>query len=674
MGYKGPAEGPAMDAFLQSSPAVAAKMGQFEKALSRGFNEGGTVPDYGFHTPNEAEPFKRVKDLRQLRKNPEDFIKSAQDKATLYQQRIKKQQDLVNKNPDNEKAKARLQHQQEQFNALQQNLSTARGMMAQSAAEQQREFSNKAMTDPTSLVESASVEKVSKAPGTTIKQSKGNLKGKDPTVSAAKVGKTARAGQPGDVKAETVKTQKTAKDVSKVDVDAAQGEVTGVIEAAEGESSIQNIEAAQGTAHLIDNPVQRDIEQGELITGSAVDMSRVEKMNEQLQAAEATPSKQATVQGQLESLMDDFEGGATPAWAAGAMRSASAEMARRGVGASSIAGQAIIQATMEAAVPIAAADAQTFAQFESQNLSNRQQTALFAAQQRAQFLGQEFDQKFQTRVLNAAKIADAANLNFSAEQQVQLENSRAVNTMNLNNLNNQQATVLAKASALANMDLANLNNVQQAAVQNAQNFLQMDLKNLDNEQQTELFKANANIQAILTDAAAENASRQFNASSENQTNRFMETLAAEVNQFNAAQTNAINMANTDAQNAARQFNATLKDSRDKFEAQNSLIIAQANTAWRQQIETTNTAMQNEANMQDAMTANGLTASALDQIWQRERDLMAFAFQASENKEDRELELLMADKSDEMVKWQADKENKAAMGYLATRFLLDWRGL
>jgi hypothetical protein len=69
---------------------------------------------------------------------------------------------------------------------------------------------------------------------------------------------------------------------------------------------------------------------------------------------------------------------------------------------------------------------QTQAQFEGQNLSNRQQRAMLAAQQRAQFMGQEFDQAFQSRVQNSARIGDIANMNFTAEQQVQLENSRAV--------------------------------------------------------------------------------------------------------------------------------------------------------------------------------------------------------------------------------------------------------
>jgi hypothetical protein len=46
-----------------------------------------------------------------------------------------------------------------------------------------------------------------------------------------------------------------------------------------------------------------------------------------------------------------------------------------------MAGQAIVQAAMESALPIAAGDAKTAAAFEMQNLSNRQQTAIFKTQQ-----------------------------------------------------------------------------------------------------------------------------------------------------------------------------------------------------------------------------------------------------------------------------------------------------
>ena len=398
-------------------------------------------------------------------------------------------------------------------------------------------------------------------------------------------------------------------------------------------TSITGMEAELGNAIKVDAPDPREIKQGEIISGEA-DATKAATFTEAVQAAEATPSKQATVAGQLEQLMADFEGGETPAWAAGSMRTAMATLSARGLGASSLAGQAVVQAAMEAALPIAQMDAATIAQFEAQNLSNRQQRQILAAQQRATFMGMEFDQAFQARVANSARIGDIANMNFTAEQQIALENSRAANTMELSNLSNRQAMVMAEAAALSQLDIANLSNRQQAAVQNASNFLQMDMANLSNEQQTSMFKTQQNIQALFTDQAAENATEQFNASSENQTNQFFANLANQTAQFNATQQNAMDQFNVNSVNALREFNSGLQQQRDLFNAQNGLVIAQSNAAWRQSIATINTATQNESNMDFAKVINGLTAANMDQIWQRERDLMSFAFQLENNNADR----------------------------------------
>jgi len=432
-------------------------------------------------------------------------------------------------------------------------------------------------------------------------------------------------------------------------------------------TSVSGVEAAQGTATLVNAPDAREIQAGELISGVA-DAEKAATFNEQIQAATATPSKQATVQGQLEGLMQQFEGGNTPAWAAGSMRTAMQTLAARGLGASSLAGQAVIQAAMEAALPVAQMDAQTQAQFEAQNLSNRQQRAMLAAQQRAQFLGQEFDQAFQARVANSARIGDIANMNFTAEQQIALEDARAVNTMNLNNLSNRQAMVMAEAAALSQLDMANLNNRQQAAVQNAQNFLQMDLTNLNNQQQSALFNAQQNIQALFTDQAAENAAEQFNATSENQTNQFFANLSAQTSQFNASQRNAMDQFNVNTTNAMRQFNSQIQQQRDLFNAQNGLVVAQANAQWRQNIATLNQAAQNESNMNLAKTINALTSTNLDQIWQRERDIMSFAFTSQQSALDRSLKLLLGDKKIEEVEKQLSAQKDAASTDLAFRFL------
>jgi len=486
-----------------------------------------------------------------------------------------------------------------------------------------------------------------------------------PFAQAATVPSTSQAGMPmlstastmtpstvaDQVQAETAATQAAQGQVSPQAQVQAQQQLT---------TSVAGMEAAQGTATMVNAPAAREIQQGEIISGVA-DAEKAAQFNEQIQAATATPTKQATVAGQLEGLMQQFEGGNTPAWAAGSMRTAMQTLAARGLGASSLAGQAVIQATMEAALPIAQMDAQTMAQFEAQNLSNRQQRAMLAAQQRAQFLGMEFDQAFQARVQNSARIGDIANMNFTAEQNIALENSRAANTVNLQNLSNRQAVVMAEASALANLDMANLNNRQQAAVQNAQSFLQMDMTNLNNEQQTAIFKAQQNIQALFTDQAAENAAAQFNATSENQTNQFFASLTSQVSQFNATQQNAMDQFNVNSVNALREFNSELQQQRDLFNAQNGLVVAQANAQWRQNIATMNTAAQNESNMTFAKTMNALTSTNLDAYWQRERDIMSFAFTSAENAAARMSEVLLAEMNAEAKAAYADQQGKGILG-------------
>ena len=421
-------------------------------------------------------------------------------------------------------------------------------------------------------------------------------------------------------------------------IDAAQQVGTSLAGLTSATSSSTDVTGAP--TRTLDTTVGRS----ELVTGTGVDQTKVDT------AFGTGEVAAASVQDELAGLMAQFEGGDTPAWAAGSMRKASQMLAARGLGASSMAGQAVIQAAMEAALPIAQIDA-----------GNKQQMALFKAEQRSKFLGQEFDQSFQAKVINAAKVSEIANMNFTAEQQIALENSKATNTMSLQNLNNKQALIMAEAAALSQMDMANLSNLQQAAVQNAQNFLQIDMTNLSNKQSTALFKSQQVTNAMLSDTAQANATAQFNATSENQTNQFMSNLQAQVSQFNAAQQNAINQFNAEEANALLEFNSALQNQREMFNAQNYLVVAQANAQWRQNINTANTEAQNVANLTYAKEVNGLTQKSLDDYWQKERDIMSYAFAQSEGAADRALKILLGEQSLTSIRDQLEfkeEESKA----------------
>jgi hypothetical protein len=410
---------------------------------------------------------------------------------------------------------------------------------------------------------------------------------------------------------------------------AAQGQVSqqAQMQAAQGDPSQLSqigLQAAQGQAAQVQGATTRQLETGELISGTTVDQQKVEDIygKDKLEAA--------TVQDEMADLMQDFQGGKTPPWAAGAMRNANAMLAARGIGASSMAGMAVVQAAMEAALPIAQMDA-----------ANKQQVAMESARQRAQFLNMEFTQEFQTKVQNAAKISEIANMNFTADQQVALENARMAQTMNLANLDNRQAKVMADAAAMSQMDMANLNNRQQAQVQNAQAFLQMDMTNLSNEQQMNMFKAQERVNSLMSDTAAENAARQFNATSENQTNQFFSSLATQVSQFNTEQGNAMARFNAGEANALGQFNAAQANAREQFNATNHLVVAQANAQWAQSVTTAANAAQNQANRDAALAANNLTMTAYNNIVQRERDTLAWAWQSGENAAQRDANIAIA---------------------------------
>ena len=448
------------------------------------------------------------------------------------------------------------------------------------------------------------------------------------------------------------------------------GAPTQTIEAQqEAQSQVSNLQAAQlAQATQIQAPADRALQAAEQISGP--DQQAVQAaafVEPSLQAAQANPSTAATVQGQLAILSEQFVQGEVPFWAAGAVRAATQQLGARGLGASSMTAQAIVQASLEAALPIAQADAKIIASFEAQNLTNRQQSAMLTGQYRAQFLNQEFDQAFQTRVRNAATVSDIANRNFTADQQIALENAKFAQTVDLSNLSNEQALVMANASALANLDISNLNNRQQAAVQNAQNFLQLDMSNLNNKQQASVLNSQQQTQSILSDAAAENTARQINATNQQQTDQFYSNLIASVAQNNTTQANAMNQFNTGEVNAIQKFNSEVANQRDQFNARNQLAIQQSNAVWRREIATSDTASLNFQNQFNAQNLLDLSSDAYDNLWQEYRDTIEFAFTAGENQTDRlnllQLTAINNNAQLDLQKFAEDSQNIRAIGGL-----------
>jgi len=277
-----------------------------------------------------------------------------------------------------------------------------------------------------------------------------------------------------------------------------------------------NVEAAQAqvTTALPQPKTEAESYQAAVVADQVaktqIQAARQEGLTDYVEPAKGEVDPNSTVQGQLANLMQQFEGGKVPAFAAGAIRTAEQRLAARGMGASSMAGSAIVQAAMEASTPIAAADAETYRRMSELNLNNRQQA----------------------EVLNSQMTLQMDMANLSNEQQ-----ARVANTQN-------------KIQSLF---------TDQAATNSSRQF------NAQSEQQNDQFFANLFNQTAQFNAAQTNAIAQFNAGQTNTVARFNAEISNQrelfnnknalvIDQANATYRRTINTANTALQNAETEFN------------------------------------------------------------------------------------------------------------------------
>jgi len=196
-------------------------------------------------------------------------------------------------------------------------------------------------------------------------------------------------------------------------------------------------------------------------------------------------SPQSTVSFQLEKLMDSFNDG-TPAWAAGALRKVNEVMNARGLGASSMAGAAMIQAAMESAIPIAQADASIFQAMDMENVRNKQAVALANAAAAQRFELENLNNQQAAAIQNSTNNANLQLTNLSNTQEAVLAQAQLRAGLRNQNLSVSQNVALANAARFAEVNNLNLTNRQQASILESTQALEVDLTNLSNAQQTAL--------------------------------------------------------------------------------------------------------------------------------------------------------------------------------------------
>ena len=235
--------------------------------------------------------------------------------------------------------------------------------------------------------------------------------------------------------------------------------------------------------------LQREVTAAEkyVLSGDATFLAKSLNVDDTVvaQFIEGNVQARDTVQGQLSLLMDQFNDG-TPTWAAGAIRAANDTMAARGMGASSLAAAAIVQASMESALPIAQADAQVYSNMNLTNLNNQQKIALeVAAAQRGTQL-QNLSNEQQAELAKSTSAFQLGATSLSNLQAAQVANAQLRAALQGQNLTNTQQTNIIEAGRFAEMNNLNLSNEMQARLQDTANNLQVDMSNMSTKAQVVL--------------------------------------------------------------------------------------------------------------------------------------------------------------------------------------------
>ena len=388
--------------------------------------------------------------------------------------------------------------------------------------------------------------------------------------------------------------------------------------------------------------------------------------------------QEALMSAQMESLMAGMEDGEIPIWARPALAKVEANLAKRGMSSSSVGRDALFNAIIQSAMPIAQSNAQAIQNATSQdkqiaadflsknagfqqqmnlaNLSNDQQMRLanLTAQNQAssdnlnaaqQTELANLNTRMQTNLLqgkiaadmnqaqltvdqqravqNASMVANVDMAKFNAAQQVELTNSKFMQTMVATEFNAEQQTAMQNATAMASMDMANLDKNTKLAVQNAQAFLQMDMTNLSNEQQANVMRAQNQQQAMLSTQAAENAAKQFGAASQQQADQFMANLSVQVDQYNAS-----------ASAARDQFNATEKNRMEAINAGNDLQAQQFNEQLNADVQKFNEQQDFQRDQWNAANAQAVEQSNIQ--WRRQANLANTAAQNTANQQNAQI--------------------------------------
>ena len=304
----------------------------------------------------------------------------------------------------------------------------------------------------------------------------------------------------------------------------------------------------------------------------------------EVKAAVAALPEEALVSVQMEKLLEGMEEGKTPAWARPAVAAVEQQMARRGLTTSTVGRDALFNAIIQSALPMAQSNAQALQQNAQQNLSNQQQANLASAQN-----------TMQIRLANLSNEQTAASQTAQMAQQIKVQQAQF-----------RQEAVLTTAQQEQQVRMQNIQSAQQRASQESSQRQQVALANLDAGARMDL----ANLEALNIEGRENlNATQQTRlASYQANVNRIMRQaeLTQDMEKANLDVAMRMELTNLAEQNAAARDTMSIEQQERLVNLQTLVDFKKTNASLAQQMD-----MANMSNVQQMELANLTERAATD---------------------------------------------------------------
>ena len=354
----------------------------------------------------------------------------------------------------------------------------------------------------------------------------------------------------------------------------------------------------------------------------------------EVQAAIAALPEEALVSAQLENLLGGMESGNIPTWAKPAVSAVEQNLAARGMSISTVGRDALFNAIIQTAVPIAQSNATALQNNAAQNLTNQQQANLESArlnstrklanlsnQQTASAQTAQFAQNL--KVLQSQQAQETSLISAQQQQQVRLQNlqnrqrATELTAQNQQQLNAQELGN-SQQIELANLEILNQTEQQNMTAENQQRLTEMQVaaqflaKNADLKQQMELANLSSDQQMRLANLTAQNQSDSENLSAAQQTElaNLNATMTSNINNARLAQEMNVAQLSVDQQKAMTNAATQARIDLTKFSTAQQVELA--NSQFMQSTTIANMNASQQAAMQNATAMASIDLATADQ--------------------------------------------------------------